>query len=273
MTKYQRALLPPLLLLLLIATAASAFRPAPARNRSSSLSSSSSVTNSAAPRAQPLYDPVARDAHYGTNTAQYLLDLHETKATFDFCGGMLFQLVLTDALKDHLVQVASTTTSSSKSHQQQQPVIFDASQARMAKIPRYEQSAQADNVATFHGREIRQVPDAAGGMGMVLQLSLASDTDNISDPQGWTPQEMQRYDGWGHDSGREWRKAPQLQEEGFVSFSNQFGTSAYSLHHRFYLHLDRSNRMWLSAEDGCEGTPVDASSKKQAGLSNLFGLL
>ena len=241
----------------------------------------SSATNAAADTVVPaptakLYDPVARDAHYGTNTAQYLLDLHDAKATFDFCGGMLFQLVLTDQLKDHLVKVATTTGSSnSDSQQQQQPIIFDASKARMAKTHQYEQSAQADNVAIFHGREIRQVPDAAGGMGMVLQLSLASNNDNGNrhDPQGWTPQEIQRYDGWGHDSGREWRKAPQLQEEGFTSFSNQFGPSAYSLHHRFYLHLDRANRMWLSAEDGCEGTPVDSTSGKKAGLSNLFGLL
>ena len=33
-----------------------------------------------------------------TGMAQYLLDLHHAKATFDFCGGMMFQLELTPAL-------------------------------------------------------------------------------------------------------------------------------------------------------------------------------
>ena len=193
---------------------------------------------------------------------------------------------LTDKLRDHLVKVAnnndenaagtttSTTTSSSSSSQ---PVIFDASKTRMSQTANYVQSASADNVAIFHGREIRQVPDAAGGMGMVLQLSLASSSEaeeEEKDPQGWTAQEIQRYDGWGHDSGREWRKAQQLHEEGFSNFAQQFGPSAYSLHHRFYLHHDRANRLWLSAEDGCEGTPVDVSPNKKSGvLSNLFGNL
>ncbi len=34
-----------------------------------------------------LYIPSERDAHYRGNIARYLLDLHEEKATFDFCGG------------------------------------------------------------------------------------------------------------------------------------------------------------------------------------------
>ena len=36
--------------------------------------------------ANPLYDPSSRDAQYGKNVAQYLLDLHDDSATFDFCG-------------------------------------------------------------------------------------------------------------------------------------------------------------------------------------------
>ena len=48
----------------------------------------------------------ARDAKYSSNTAQYLLDLDSEAATFDFCGGMLFQLVLSDRLKSHLQSVA-----------------------------------------------------------------------------------------------------------------------------------------------------------------------
>ena len=57
--------------------------------------------------------------------------------------------------------------------------------------------------------EIAQVASAAGGMGFVLHLSLA----NAPDAEGWTPQEVSEYDGWGHDASRRWRKAPQLQKE------------------------------------------------------------
>jgi len=53
-----------------------------------------------------LVEPSQRNSHYGQNHAQYLVDLHDNKATFDFCGGMMFQLVLTDMLRDHLVKVA-----------------------------------------------------------------------------------------------------------------------------------------------------------------------
>ena len=66
-------------------------------------------------------------------------------------------------------------------------------------------------------------------------------------------QEIAGYDGWGHDQGRVWRTGDVLQSEGFDSFKSKFGPEAFTLHHRFYLHLDRANRFWLSAEDGCEG--------------------
>ena len=46
------------------------------------------------------------------------------------------------------------------------------------------------------------------------------------------------------------------------------GEKAFTLHHRFYLHLDRSNQLWLSAEDGCEGRPAKAAERK---LFGLFG--
>ena len=39
-----------------------------------------------------LFDPSERDAKYGANTAQYLVDLHDTKTAFNFCGGMMFQV-------------------------------------------------------------------------------------------------------------------------------------------------------------------------------------
>jgi hypothetical protein len=204
-------------------------------------------------------DPAKRDAQYGKNVAQYLVDLHDAKATFDFCGGMLFQLVLTDKLRDHLVAVTSQDDS-------KQPVVFDAGKPRMQMIPNYSKTAHADNRQIFHGREIRQVPTAAGSMGMVLQLSLADESN--TDPEGWTSAEVQGYDGWGHDSGRVWRKGPRLEEEGFKTFRERFGPDAFALHHRFYLHLDGRNRLWLSAEDGCEGTP--AASEGNA-FSRFFG--
>eukprot|EP00440_Ansanella_granifera_P072591 gb/GFBE01078769.1/.p1 GENE.gb/GFBE01078769.1/~~gb/GFBE01078769.1/.p1 ORF type:complete len:277 (+),score=33.50 gb/GFBE01078769.1/:1-831(+) len=205
-----------------------------------------------------LNDPAKRDAHYGSplNVAQYLVDLHDAKAVFDFCGGMMFQLVLSEKLRTHLSQVAKGGG--------QQPVIFDAWKERMMAIPDYSQTANADNVHVFHGREIRQVPTAAGDMGFVLQLSLAE-----GDPEGWTQAEVAGYDGWGHDSGRRWRTGAMLENEGFKQFTNKFGRAAFGLHHRFYLHFDRSNQMWLSAEDGCEGEP--AGGPGLAGmLKNLF---
>ena len=36
-------------------------------------------------------------------------------------------------------------------------------------------------------------------------------------------------------------------------FDRKFGERAYTLHHRFYLHLGHDDNLWLSAEDGCEG--------------------
>jgi hypothetical protein len=56
---------------------------------------------------------------------------------------------------------------------------------RMFMTPGYSQDAHADNVKVFHGREIRQVPNAAGGMGFVLQLSMAE-----GDPEGWTAEDQ-----------------------------------------------------------------------------------
>ena len=197
--------------------------------------------------AATLYDPKARDSHYNGNIAQHLVDLHDSSATFNFCGGMLFQLVLSDALRKHLANVAMEGG--------EQPVVHEASFSRMPTIPGYVKSSAADNMRTFHGREVRQVPTAAGGMNFVLHLSLA----NGDDPEGWTSAEQARYDGWGHDSSREWRKGPQLEREGFTAFRSKFGPEAFGLHHRFFLHLDRQNRLWLSAEDGCEGFPSQHS--------------
>jgi hypothetical protein len=235
-----------MLALLATVTSALLLQPANSRRGGMPVCEASTTAN--------LYDPAVRMHDYEDNIAQYLVDLHDSRGTFDFCGGMLFQLVLSDALRAYLAGVGKGSTG--------QPVVFDANTRRMAQIPGYVKSQNADNVRVFHGREVRQVPDAAGGQQFVLHLSLA----NGDDPEGWTPQELARYDGWGHDSGREWRKAEQLEREGFSSFSSKFGEAALGLHHRFYLHLDQEQRLWLSAEDGCEGVVSKGRARKPGWL-------
>lgn len=201
-----------------------------------------------------LIDPEQRDAKYGNNIAQYLIDLHDTQATFDFCGGMMFQIVLSPALRDHLVQLSNSNNGL--------PVVSVASATkyRMHQLDSYQPSAMADNVAIFHGREIRQVPWAKGGRGFVLHLSLSSNSKKDDDPEGWTKSEIVGYDGWGHDSGRDWRTGERLEQEGFYNFREKFGPKSFALHHRFYFHWDNLNRLWLAAEDGCEGTPAGSSN-------------
>lgn len=209
-----------------------------------------------------LHDPSTREGKYAENIAQYLVDLHDHNAVFNFCGGMLFQFVLTDALRAHLAKVASRQDTASASavaavvsaasqDTGEQPTIFSAATRTMAKMPNYSKSGAADNAAVFHGREVRQVPDAAGGMHFVLQLSLAGGA--TGDPEGWTAPELDGYDGWGHDSSRTWRNGERLEAEGVEGFVRRFGPTAFTLNHRFYWHLDATNQIWLSAEDGCEG--------------------
>lgn len=192
----------------------------------------------------------------------------------------MFQLKLTDKLKSHLETVATTT---SNNEGQEQPVIHPASQPLMATTPNYSKSSMADNINIFHGRELRKIPSANGGMGFVLQLSYA-DPDGASteveladgitagkgadaiwngralDNQGWSKEEIATYDGWRSDRFRQWRKGPMYESEGFTTFSNEFGNEAFGLNHRFYLHMDGKSQMWLSAEDGCEGTPADGNN-------------
>jgi len=180
------------------------------------------------------------------NVAQYLVDCHDQQTVFNFCGGMLFQFQLTGKLREHLQQVSTLGVDN-----EHQPVIFGADRRAMSQIPNYVQNSEANNTRLFHGREVRQVPTAAGGMGFVLQLSFAGD-----DPEGWTSQELAEYDGWNHDAKRTWRKGDRLESEGFKNAREKYGHAVFSLHHRFYLHLDAQNRVWLAAEDGCEGTPA-----------------
>ncbi len=175
--------------------------------------------------------------------ARFLVDLHDSRSVFNFCGGMMFQLVLSDKLREHLITESETGVRPTV-------VVYDSSVTRMSKISGYRKDAGADNRRLFHGREIRKVASAAGGMGFVLHLSYAGDE---VDREGWTGQEVDEYNGWTHDSGRRWRSCDLLESEGFSEFRSKFGTEAFSLHHRFYLHLDSKNYLWLSAEDGCEG--------------------
>ena len=202
--------------------------------------------------ADDLYSPSAREEYYGQNVARYLVDLHDANATFDFCGGMLFQLVLSPSLRRYLAAIPAGDP--------QQPVVYGTEYTKMLRLPGYTRDAAADGVNIFHGREVRAVPHAAGGMSFILHLSDSGRDGRGDDPEGWTPQEVEGYDGWGHDGGRTWRNGRRLEEEGFATFRSKFGATAYTLHHRFYLHLDRLDRLWLAAEDGCEGFPSNVSS-------------
>lgn len=226
---------------------------------------------------------------------------------------MIFQLVLSDKLVSYLEPIASSYSSSSltneqqtNQHQQLQPIIHPASQSLMSRIPNYNKSSFADNRSIFHGREIRKVSNANGGMGFVLQLSYADDSTTATtttttttesnakdiiipkganaiwtgqsiDPQGWSLHEITTYDGWRSDTFRQWRNARMYESEaieesggGYTNFSIEMGKEAYGLHHRFFLHYDERGRMWLCAEDGCEGTPIDYEARKRGGM---FGKL
>jgi len=208
--------------------------------------------------------PTQRNVEYGSNIAKYLVDMDDNDATFDFCGGMMFQLVLSKQLRTYLSKIAKATDEDyDGEHRDRQPIICN--ELQMKKIKNYSKDAVADNRRIFHGREIRRVPHATGGMGFVIQLSMAA----TEDPEGWSKDEIENYDGWGHDSGRTWRNADRYEAEGFPEFKTKFGPEAFGLHHRFYLHFDSRNRIWLSAEDGCEGTPSQGSKNQ---VQKFFGL-
>jgi hypothetical protein len=96
----------------------------------------STTTAHQRPSASSLYDPSERDATYGSNIAQYLIDLHDNQATFNFCGGLMFQLVLSDRLREHLETVAAADDSPAKNTKHRQPTIF--TQYRMHQIQDYQ---------------------------------------------------------------------------------------------------------------------------------------
>jgi hypothetical protein len=195
-----------------------------------------------------LYDPAARAATYGGNHARYLLDLDaNASTTFNFCGGMMFGVSLSPRLREHLEEVASAGEADPR-----QPVVYGKEVRRMSMRPEgHDLDARADNARLFHGREVRQAENAAGGGGMLIHLSFAGEPGD--DAEGWTNEETDEYSGWLSDRQRRWRDGALLQSEGFETFGARFGAKAFTLHHKFYLHVDAGNNFWLSAEDGCEG--------------------
>ena len=70
-----------------------------------------------------LYDPAVRNTQYASNIAQYLVDLHDSHATFDFCGGMMFELELSPVLREKLLAVAQNGGT--------QPVVHDSATPMM----------------------------------------------------------------------------------------------------------------------------------------------
>merc|ERR1711865_1232465 len=95
-------------------------------------------------------------------------------------------------------------------------------------------------------------------MNFVLQLSY-SDTDTDSGNENEIENEC---------DPEEWRKGEQLVKEGYTTFPTRFGSKAFALHHRFYLRYDTQNRVWLSAEDGCEGYP-DSTTPSSSGIDGV----
>lgn len=109
------------------------------------------------------------------------MDCHDTPGvTFNFCGGMMFGLVLSPALRAHLGEVAIAGAGDPR-----QPKLYDASVARMSMKPDgYDKDASADDATVFHGREVRKVSAAPHGStsSMFIHLSLA----NGDDVEGWS---------------------------------------------------------------------------------------
>mmetsp|Transcript_25429 Transcript_25429/g.82778 ORF Transcript_25429/g.82778 Transcript_25429/m.82778 type:complete len:259 (+) Transcript_25429:30-806(+) len=106
-----------------------------------------------------LYAPGTR-ASYAGNLAGFLVDLHDAKATFNFCGGMMFQLALSDKLHSHLSAVSSRGASDA-----QQPVLHDAGKRRMQQLAGYDKTGAADNARVFHGREAGPLSRGRHGHG------------------------------------------------------------------------------------------------------------
>ena len=159
----------------------------------------------------------------------------------------MFQLALSDRLRSHLKEVVSSPHEPSR-----QPIVRPASQSLMNRVPDYERLSHADNASIFHGRELRGIPNANGGMGFVLQLSYAdpSSTKTLTtstltsavdgvvvpsgkgadsawdgravDDQGWLNEEIATYSRWRYDRVQQWRNAKTYVAEEFDRFSEVF---------------------------------------------------
>ena len=69
-------------------------------------------------------------------------------------------------------------------------------------------------------------------------------------------EEIKEYDGWGHDSGRNWRNADRWEKEDFHRVKAKFGERAFGLHHRFLGRLGPLGPL------GAAGLTVPGSSSK-----------
>lgn len=236
--------------------ARSTIRRRSARSSSSNNNKKNLVPSAMRQQVEPmpsfLCDPQERDARYGKNVAKFLLDCEShPSTTFNFCGGMRFGLSFTRKLRERLEKMASDEGG-------ENVIVQESNVGRMYMMDGYEQSAHADNVSLFHGREVRRVSTFGEKSGMMIQLSLA----NEDDEEGWTKQEIEEYSGWLSDQQRRWRDGDALESEGVANFKSKYGQEAYTLHHRFYLHSDNVGGFWLSAEDGCEGVAQDMNSRR-----------
>jgi len=77
--------------------------------------------------AEKLYDATKRRQFYQQNIAQFLVDLSDSRATFDFCGGMMFEFKLSDKLRARLLGVSSEGSASL------QPTVADSSKVSELK--------------------------------------------------------------------------------------------------------------------------------------------
>ncbi|KAL3793576.1 hypothetical protein ACHAW5_002856 [Stephanodiscus triporus] len=208
-------------------------------------STSTSTTAGASSNSKSrMYVPSERDEHYGDNIARYLLDLNE--------------------------EVASSPHDPSR-----QPIVRPASQSLMNRVPDYERSSHADNIyADPYGTRTTTTSTSAVD-GVVVPSGKGADSawdGRAVDDQGWSNEEIATYDGWRSDRVRQWRNARTYAAEGFDRFSEVFGDKAYGLNHRFFLHYDDRGRMWLCAEDGCEGTPSEGGRGLMGKIGGmLFG--
>ena len=168
------------------AGAARATRASSTRTRASSAS-----TPATSEMPSQLYDPAARAATYGGNHARYLLDLDANAfTTFNFCGGMMFGVSLSPRLREHLEEVASAGEADPR-----QPVVYGKEVRRMSMRPEgHDLDARADNARLFHGREVRQAENAAGGGGMLIHLSFAGEPGDDAEG-GRTRRRMSTRDG------------------------------------------------------------------------------